>query len=593
MDTRQSPRFDVELLSIGPDKDILTQSLQRVRGLSASPAEIVNSCPCTIASNISETASKKLQAFLEQLGAKTAIHGNHQTNQPASTPPPADSSLNSLLRARKAEGNGASKAPAITLKRSVGELTHALQDKDWTVRKAALIDLSATPSQGVIQHIIGALKDDIWQVRQSALELLGQIGSGISLKEMIKCIEDDVWQVRLQAVVSLGRMHSDKAVKALLSALADENWQVRLQTLQVLGELRAKRSLNGVLTCLQDDVWQVRKCAVEILGKFQSDKAVKALTQALRDPNWQVRSTVVTALRQIGDERSVQALLDALKDEEWMVSWKAAHALGKIGTPDMLVTLARLGQESHTVLREASTRALNSLEFVTVPQKQSALRGEFRSEDPYAEMKYIAPGECVIGHDEGPVDAGPAYRLELNAYFIDCCEVTNAQYAVFNPSHDYPPGMEHFPVVNVTWEEAKAYAEWIGKRLPTEAEWEKAARGADDRTFPWGDEFDSSRCNTVESGNNALTTVKHYPDGISPFGVYDMVGNVLEWTADRYEAYPWSHYEHADFDEDFIVLRGGSWIHPADKANCCSRLYAPAENRSNFIGFRCVKDIPT
>ena len=609
MDTQQSlPRFDVELLSIGPeDKETLERSLQRVRGLCASPSEIVNSYPCLIASNISGTASKKLQIFLKKLGAEVAIRGNHPPQKNPQTLPKRTSvsaentkakeqQLAPAQKGRKVSGNTTSEAaaaPAITLKRSVGELTQALRDKDWTVRKTAIIDLSATPSQGVIQHIIGALKDDIWQVRCTALEVLGQIGSGMALKEMIKCIEDDVWQVRLQAVESLYRIQSDKAVKALMSALNDENWQVRLKALWVLGELRTKRSLNGVLTCLQDEVWQVRRSAAEVLGKLQSDKSVKALTQTLHDPNWQVRSMVVTALWRIGDERSVQALLDALNDEEWRVHWKVAYALGKIGTPEMLPILSRLGQTTDTTLRDASIRALNSLELVTTPKEQAIIRGEFRSEAPYSNMKYIAAGECLIGHNDGPEDAGPASRLQLDAYFIDCYEVTNSQYAVFNPSHEYPPGMEQFPVVNVTWEEAQAYAKWIGKRLPTEAEWEKAARGSDGRKFPWGNEFDPANCNTLESGKNTLTPVNHYPGGVSAFGVYDMVGNVLEWTADRYKAYPWSHYDHPDFDEDFIVLRGGSWIHPASRAPCFTRFYAPAENRSNFIGFRCVKDVAT
>ncbi len=609
METLKSPRFDVELLSLGHAKETLEESLLRVRGLCASPAEIVNSCPCVIASNISEKASKKLQIFLEQLGAQVAIRGNHHASKTSPVPAAGASPSSASDRTHRVEEKDRQtsparkhkniseqetpKAPAISLKRSVGELTRALQDKNWTVRQTALVDLSATPSNGVIHHIMGGLKDDMWQVRCTALDVLGQIGSEIALKEMIKCIEDTVWQVRLQAVDSLYRIQSDKAVKALISVLNDENWQVRLKALRTLGELRTKRSLNGVLSCLQDEVWQVRKRAVEVLGELQSDKSVKALTQTLRDPNWQVRSMTVTALWQIGDEKSIQALIDVLGDEEWMVHWKAAYALGKIGTPEMLPVLLRLGQEPNASLRDASVRALNALEFVTASKEQPVLRGEFRSEDPYATMKYIPPGECIIGHNDGPEDAGPAYKLQLDAYLIDCYEVTNSQYKLFNPSHDYPPGMEQFPVVNVTWEEAKTYAEWIGKRLPPEAEWEKAARGSGGRNFPWGNEFDSTKCNTIESANNSLTPVKNYPDGGSEFGVFDMVGNVLEWTDDRYKAYPWSHYQHADFAESFIVLRGGSWIHSESKANCFTRLYAPAENRNNFIGFRCVKDINT
>ncbi|PIE28960.1 hypothetical protein CSA57_10890 [candidate division KSB3 bacterium] len=593
LDTQQSPRFNVELLSIGPHKEKLERALQRVRGLCVSPPEILKNCPCLIASNISGNASQKLQLFLEQFGAHVAVREHHRRMQKASDRDVETSSPGPTPLLRTREKQKPSKSPALTLKRSVAELTHALKDKDWTVRQAALIELGATPSQGVIQHIIVLLKDDIWQVRRTALDILGQIGSNTVLKEMLKGIEDDVWQVRLQAVDSLGRLHSDKAVKSLLSALNDENWHIRVRTLHVLGEILVRRSVNNVMACLQDEVWQVRQAAAELLGKLQSDKAVSALTQALWDSNWQVRSAAISALRQIGDERSILALLDALEDEEWIVHWKAAHALGKIGTADMLPALLRLSRDVHPSLRELSSKALNALEFVTPAQKHSVLRAEFRAEDPYAGMRYIAPGECLLGDEHGPEDARPACRRQLNAYFIDTYEVTNAQYKVFQPSHDYPQDMADFPVVNVSWDEAKAYAVWIGKRLPTEAEWEKAARGAEGRRFPWGEKFDPAKCNTAESGNSRLTPVGCYPEGRSPFGVCDMVGNVLEWTADRYRAYPWSEYEQADFAGDFIVLRGASWIHSAERAACFTRFYAPAENRNNFIGFRCVKDIST
>jgi formylglycine-generating enzyme required for sulfatase activity len=179
----------------------------------------------------------------------------------------------------------------------------------------------------------------------------------------------------------------------------------------------------------------------------------------------------------------------------------------------------------------------------------------------------------------------------LEGFFIDTYEVTNAHYKQFDPSHTYPAEQGRYPVVNVTWEEARAYAEWIGKRLPTEAEWEKASRGAEGRVYPWGSDFDSQRCNTQESGHRTLTPVDSYQNGQSVFGVWDLVGNVLEWTADRYTPYPLSQYDSPDFGEDFIVLRGGSWIHAKQQATCASRLYAPAGNRSNFIGFRCVKDL--
>jgi formylglycine-generating enzyme required for sulfatase activity len=313
----------------------------------------------------------------------------------------------------------------------------------------------------------------------------------------------------------------------------------------------------------------------------------------LYDPNWHVRSMAVTALWQIGSERAVHALVDVLQDTQWLVHWKAAYALGKIGTTDVLPVLSRLEKATNPFLSEVSQKVLTSLDIVADPKRLSRPRLEYCSEDPYTTMSYIPAGEFIMGHDNGPDNAQPAHQMALEGFFIDTYEVTNYQYKRFDPSYEYPPGKESYPVMNVSWEEANAYAEWIGKRLPTEAEWEKAARGNDGRKYPWGNEFDLTRCNTAESGNRRPTSVDGYSTGRSPYGVYDMSGNVLEWTADRYKAYPWSRYDSPDFEEDFIVLRGGSWLHPEINATCSSRLYAPAENRSNFIGFRCVKDVHT
>jgi len=133
------------------------------------------------------------------------------------------------------------------------------------------------------------------------------------------------------------------------------------------------------------------------------------------------------------------------------------------------------------------------------------------------------------------------------------------------------------PVVGVNWHEAEAYARWLSAvsggdhRLPAEMQWEKAARGSDDRAYPWEGDFDSARCNTVESRIFTTTPVGLYPDGRSPFGLFDAAGNVWEWTADRYQAYPGGQHLEDD-DKDFKVVRGGSWTLNRRIARCASRL---------------------
>ena len=636
MKTDKGLRFDVELLSPGYDQGALEKLLHRIRGLSASPEVIVKSYPCLIAANISGSASKKLQQYLGQIGARVAIRNHTNSShslsegsaptvatprQTASHPPgqrlskttippkqavPVVSETLPLVRRSSfahqtseqqgqfisdlASARPTLATPSITLKRSVGELTRALEDKDWTVREHAIMELGSVPSDTVLRHIIKALKDDVWRVRCTALEVLSKHGSEIVIREMVKCLRDDVWHVRYQAIESLSRLQSDKVIRPLMLALDDENWQVRQRAIQALGDLRSNRALGGILACLRDDVWNVRESAAKALAKLRSEKSVKALINSLQDPNWRVRSMILSALWQVGTERAVHALIDALHDEEWMVHWKAAYTLGKIGTGNLFSLLTWMERDRNALIREAARNILRSLEIVVEPRAQSLPRLEYRSEDPYANMIYIPAGKFLMGDDVGPENARPAHDVFLEGFLIDVYEVTNYQYTQFDSAHHYPPGMECYPVVNVTWEQASAYAEWIGKRLPTEAEWEKTARGLEGNKYPWGPDFDVALCNTQESGMRSLTPVNQYPGGRSAFGAYDLFGNVLEWTSDQYQPYPQSQYDSLDYQEQFIILRGASWIHAGLQYSCATRLYAPPENRSNFIGFRCVRD---
>ncbi len=193
--------------------------------------------------------------------------------------------------------------------------------------------------------------------------------------------------------------------------------------------------------------------------------------------------------------------------------------------------------------------------------------------DLLGDMILIPAGEFTMG--EG-YEAHPVY---LDTFYIGKYEVTNAQYKRFVeatghrvPQHwsggSIPKGKQDHPVVNVSWHDARSYCQWLADetgqvvRLPTEAQWEKAARGTDGREYPWGNEFDKDRCNWFEAFIGDTTAVgKYSPQGDSPYGVADMAGNVWEWTSSLYKAYPYDASDGRDDPEaeGWRLLRGGSF----------------------------------
>ncbi len=182
-------------------------------------------------------------------------------------------------------------------------------------------------------------------------------------------------------------------------------------------------------------------------------------------------------------------------------------------------------------------------------------------------------------------------EVHLETYALARFPVTNLQYTQFVretdhrdpkwPPNGLPPELANHPVTNVSWEDATAFTAWAGARMPTEAEWEKAARGTDGRIYPWGDEFVAENCNTSESKTEGTRVVDAHPGGASPFGVMDMAGNVWEWTDTLYEE-----------GEVWRVLKGGAWDFKGIKdTRSAYRVYFVPDFRNNAVGFRCCWDV--
>jgi len=231
------------------------------------------------------------------------------------------------------------------------------------------------------------------------------------------------------------------------------------------------------------------------------------------------------------------------------------------------------------------------------------------SVDPVPEeMVTIAAGPFTAGTNSGGFDEGPEHRVYLDTFTIDRYEATNAQYLSFvsATNHRYPGPPSRYaknmakmrgnnqPVVYVSWDDATAYCSWKGKRLPTEAEWEKAMRGADGRLWPWGSSPDVSGANwaRVDDGFDVTAPVGAFPRDLSPFGVADGAGNVIEWVADWYgeDTYRTSNDRNPTGPEygTFKVLRGGGYASTGSDIRITSRSKMVPDFRDETIGFRCA-----
>jgi len=217
----------------------------------------------------------------------------------------------------------------------------------------------------------------------------------------------------------------------------------------------------------------------------------------------------------------------------------------------------------------------------------------------------IPAGDFLMGSPEGRGNPNerPQHKVHVSEYLIDKTEVTWRQMRKFHEATGQPlpkapisGSPDHFPASNVLWEEASAYCRWLGGRLPTEAEWEKAARGMDGREYPWGDRWDPVRCNTISGGLHQVEDVGSYPGCLSPYGVFDLAGGTWEWCADWYAEDYYARSPAADPQGPetgtLRVERGGAWMSQATWVRAAYRDKGTPSSRNADHGFRCVQGAP-
>ena len=255
----------------------------------------------------------------------------------------------------------------------------------------------------------------------------------------------------------------------------------------------------------------------------------------------------------------------------------------------------------------------------SIQTQKTPVKGEVRD---FSDLKIVteADGTPMVFVPEGPFPMGsppvegdpdemPQRTIYLSSYYIDLYEVPSVKYNAFvKATRTQPPAVPVFsddlslitrpelPIVGVSWQEAKSYCTWVGKRLPTEAEWEKAARGERGFMWPWGNAFGESMANTAgeEDGYKYTAPPGRFEQGRSSYGLYDAAGNVAEWVSDWYDQ---GYYLEGPFRDPkgpdsgkHRVYRGGSWNDPAVGVRAPKRYAAAPHQTSAVIGFRCAKD---
>jgi formylglycine-generating enzyme required for sulfatase activity len=241
---------------------------------------------------------------------------------------------------------------------------------------------------------------------------------------------------------------------------------------------------------------------------------------------------------------------------------------------------------------------------------RKSLKDAESAQPEQAPMGMIPAGAFWMGIDglQGLDDERPRHAVLLKAYAMDLYEVTVGRYAVFLRQTARTPPLfwdtvdlnEHAdrPVIGVDWEDAATYCRWAGRRLPTEAEWEHAARGTDERRYPWGNQTPTQELANYAIGarfsySQTLMPVGHYEKGKGPYGMHDMAGNVWEWVQDWYGT---NYYEDSEEQNpfgpkegQFKVLRGGSWSELPKYLLTYGRFKLPPSTRNSYTGFRCAK----
>ncbi|HEY1011614.1 MAG TPA: SUMF1/EgtB/PvdO family nonheme iron enzyme [Herpetosiphonaceae bacterium] len=375
----------------------------------------------------------------------------------------------------------------------------------------------------------------------------------------------------------------------------------------------------GEGTSVQSDLYALGATLYHLLSGRQPPEAITRLRGVPLPPLEEARSDLppllvralsrAMAMEQEQRPPSANALrgvFEKLLDEQ--APAVAAPATIPVSEPRFMTPPpVRPGPRASQPLSGGNQRRSLSTPITTVPRAEQAPGGLIWPGDS-REMISIPAGRFLMGSDEANANEQPVHWVELPEFLIDRLPVTCAEYARFVQAARYEPpaywrgpapplGIEDHPVVDVTLDDARAYAEWAGKRLPSEAEWEKAAawHPGEQRSlrYPWGDDWDANCANSRDGGAGGTVPAGAYiPAGDSPSGVAELSGNVWEWTASAYRKYPYSPDDGREDPEvgGLRVTRGGSWTCSPEVLRAANRNVCAAGDADFELGFRCAAD---